>query len=376
MPNGNPRFDMRALLRVALSAGMLACASAMMAQESAAKSVFLKYMEQSRFVEYTAIRTQLSGCDDLGGLQLKVQNNSAGQQRITVLAPLAIQGQVFLDDGERYVQFFPDENRLYVTKSPSFYLPSPKERLALAEKNYRFSLTKGSSIAGRKVVYVVATPHEDDMPVRRFGIDEKTSVILKMETVQSGRATVTLDTKAIEYQPSGSLGELRIQPATGVRTITVSEPVRVTSNSVAAALTGIVPVIPPSLPAGFWAREPEILGTPREQFIAVRITDGLATATIYQFSTKGAARNAPLPSGSVENTYGNIRFAVAGDLPKTVMHKLLKTFILEASKNSSTYTGATRNSVGDGSRLVGVKDAPPSKGSRPTISSGSAQAGG
>lgn len=405
MANAKPGFDK---VKRALAAASLAILATMLSyaggQENPAKSALLRYLERGRNVEFTAIRLQKSGCDDLGTLQLKVQNNVAGQQCITVLAPIAMQGQIVLDDSNKYVQFFPDENRLVVTKSPNSYLPKPKERIAIAEKNYTFTTTKGPSIAGRTVVYVVATPKDGDMPVRRYGIDEKTSVLLRMETIQRGKQPyVFIDTRAIDFKPNGSLGDLSIRPAGGVRKITMTEPARVSSPSMAVALTGIAPIVPSVLPAGFVARDPEVVGNIKEQFLAVRITDGLALATIYQFNAKGAAGTFPLPPGSVERTIGNIRFAVAGDIPNSMMNKMLLTFTQEYIRVTNTARGgtvrtsvgrdggsnsratvqgsgpngsSTRNSVGGGVRLPNQQSAPPKPPALPKVESTTPGKGG
>ncbi len=353
MLNGNHRLDMVFRLCAVLCACLTVCTTSLAGQDSSSpKAVLLRYMEKGRTVEYTAIRTQMSGCDDLGALQLKVENNVAGQQCMTILAPMAIQGQVFLDDGSKYLQYLPDENRLYETKSPSAYFPNARDRMTIAEKNYTFSFGKGPKIAGRKVIYIVATPKDADMPTRRYGIDEKTSVMLRIESIINNTTTVFIDTRAIEFKQNGALGDLSIKPAAGVRRIKMQEPIRVTSNSAALSMTGMTPIIPPSLPGGFVARDPEIIKANSEQFLAIRLTDGLVMATIYQLNAKGASGSAQLTQVSLERVYGNVRFAVGGDIPESVMRRLLTTFVAEASKNSGPTGRTTRNSVGSGSRLT------------------------
>lgn len=301
-----------------------------------ARDLLFSAMDKGRYLSVEGIILRRNSTRDPGMMQLRLAQ-ATGISKTVVLSPLPFQGVTTLDDGQNWTTYIPDENRIVIQSSPRLMGGNSRRKRAAAE-SYRFDSDTGESIAGRKSIMVIATPKNPDMPVRRYWIDSDYPFILKMDVMQQGGSKVLLDTKAVTFEVQLPEDTFRITPATGVRRIYLESPEKIRSTESVKALVGFSPAFPRDLPYGFVIQEGQIVGDKSERFVALRLTDGLASATLYQWPL---TRRNPVPCNdkkSVREAAG-LRMRLVGDLPDAVVTKLIEAFVRELTKGLQTLSG-------------------------------------
>ncbi len=297
----------------------------------AARDILLRYLERGRTMQMIAIVEQFAGGDGERSMQLKMEQDRLGRVRTTVLQPLSKQGLIKIDDGRKWTTYQPDEARVIVQESPRLRQDNARFRIGLADQNYKLSVENAAPVAGRGVVVVVAESRWTEMPTRRYTIDPIRNVLMRLEASgENGERRLLLDTKAISFPSSMSPQAFQLKPVENVRTITLEAPIPIESSDQARRLAGFDPIIPRQLPFGFVVRDPELSGKDDCRFVAVRITDGLIYATVYQFKEGSGAR--PGRQRPDERIVHGIRIHIEGDLPSFVERKLLDSFAREAER--------------------------------------------
>lgn len=297
----------------------------------AAKDLLLKFLERSRYVKMTSIAEQPLRPGSKESMQLKIVQDEKGRRCSTVLQPLFMQGVKSIDDGKRWINYYPDEARLIVQDAPDkSTIFSPRARLDLAEKNYSFALEKGPAIAGKACQVVVAVPKAPEIPTRRFSIEVTRCVLLRLETkLRSEPTRLLFDTKAITFPAKISSDLFELKPVGAVQTVTVTAPKSIDSSVDVKALVGFEPVLPKAFPYGFVPRKPEITGDDTSKMVVVQLTDGLAYATVYQFGSGSALA---MKDPSLERLINGLRIKIVTDLPAEIGQRLLDVFAKEATK--------------------------------------------
>lgn len=320
------------LILVSGSSAGFAVAAAHNGFQSKAKDVLFRCIERANAVALSAIVVQ-KGSPSCPTMQVKIEQDKAGRRKTTILQPLSNLGIMSEDDGKVIRNYYPDENRIVEQPSPRLYRDDTEERMELAEKNYRFSLERNGEIAGRPTWVVTATPRSSELPSRKYSIDLKEDVLLRLETVDpGGRKTTHLDTLAIRYPESNNSLAFNLKSPIGqVRIINVAGPIRIENAGFAKARVGFEPVMPKDLPFGFIVREPQLTGDDEVRFVAVRITDGLVTATVYQWRS---ALGDPFgkDTNGLSRTINGVRIRMVGDLPDAVNGRILDLFAKEAAR--------------------------------------------
>lgn len=101
-------------------------------------------------------------------------------------------------------------------------------------------------------------------------------------------------------------------------------PIKVGSLESARKMVGFTPVLPPKLPFGFIVQESQIAGSDGNRFYAIRLTDGLISATVYQWKSW---HKSPLPAGPGETlSMNSITFRIVGELPDEAAFSILESF--------------------------------------------------
>ncbi|HRK21691.1 MAG TPA: hypothetical protein PLX06_07785 [Fimbriimonadaceae bacterium] len=322
-------------LAVAASTGSVygAAAAATGAQAKAREALF-RTMERGHLVALSAIIVQKAGATCPSDMQFKVEQTANGQKKVTILQPLTMQGKISIDDGKNWYNYSPDENRIMIAPSPQLSREDPKERIELASQNYRFMLEKNGIIAGRETFVVTATPRYPELPVRRYSIDSEKDVLLRTETIDSGgRKSLHFDTQAITYFTDRQAPtSFSLKPVGNPRKIQVTGPQKIESPSWARARAGFAPILPRDLPFGFIVREPQLTGEDQARFIAVRITDGLLTATVYQWDPRRVMDPLGKDPGVLTRFVNGIRIGLVGEIPETIHGRLLDLFVKEAAR--------------------------------------------
>lgn len=301
-----------------------------------ARNLLFNAMDKGRFLTVEGIILRRNSSRDPGMMQLRLAQ-ATGIAKTVVLSPLPFQGVTTLDDGQNWMTYVPDENRMVIQGSPRLMGGNSRRKRA-AMSSYRFASESGEAIAGRRAIVVTATPKASEMPVRRYWVDSDYPFILRMDIVDGGKAKILLDTKAVTFNSPPPSETFQITPAAGVRRIYLESPETFKSAEAAKSATGFTPALPKTLPFGFVIQEGQIVGDKSERFIALRLTDGLASATLYQWPT---SRKNPVPchdKKSVGEASG-IRMRLVGDLPDAVLTKLIEAFVRELTKGLQTLTG-------------------------------------
>ncbi len=295
--------------------------------DARARDLLLKSMKRSRCTDVSAIVVQ----DSPGGtLQIKLERAEDGFERQTILQPLSMQGVTTVDDGTRWMTLWPDERRVLQQESPRLWQADPEDRIRLADRNYRLTITSEDQIAGRRVLCVSAVPRAKEMATRRYYVDERTAFILRNERVdEDGEVVTLLDTKVISF-PREIPKCCEMLATTGMRVIERAPPKSLKSLASVKAVVGFEPVFPKTLPFGFVIHEKQLVGGEGRRLVAVRLTDGLVTATVYEWAAEHDARHKAHSSGVREA--GGIMFRVVGDLTDAAKALILSKFLLEVEE--------------------------------------------
>lgn len=328
---------MAAVNRIGIAAAAMAalCGAAQAAprgltEDWRARKLLLLSMEKGRDANVSAIVTQ-SG--PAGKVQIKLEQSSDGFERHTILQPLSMQGVTSVDDGRTWMMYWPDERRVLSQESPRRSQADADERVRLADKNYDLKIASETSIAGRRAVCVTAEPRNREMVERRFYIDSETSFLLRIEREQPGAGSeVIFDTKAISFPKR--IPKCELFSKSDVRIIERDPPVTIRLGTNVRETVGFEPVVPQSLPLGFVVHAAQITGENSRRFIAIRITDGLVNATVYQFDGR---RERSDRSGSRDRGVeaNGIRFRVVGDLTDAAKELILSRFVRDSDRVQS-----------------------------------------
>jgi hypothetical protein len=103
----------------------------------------------------------------------------------------------------------------------------------------------------------------------------------------------------------------------------------------AAELTdelGFRPVVPENLPYGFEVQQLQSSVNSGVPALSVRITDGLAKATVFQWRHSGPG--APPPTGTAAANTGKLTLLISGDMPEPVKQAILQSFVRAARSES------------------------------------------
>lgn len=295
--------------------------------DARARDLLLKSMERSRCFNVSAILTR----EGSGGImQLKLEQSEDGFERQTILQPLSMQGVSTVDDGKRWMTLWPDERRVLRQDSPRLWQADPEDRIRLADRNYRLTITSEDRIAGRRALCVSAVPRSKEMATRRYYLDERTGFILRSELVdENGEVVLLQDTKAISF-PDDIPKCCEMISSKGMRVMERTSPMALKPGASTRSLVGFEPVLPGNLPFGFVIHAKQIIGDENRRYVAVRITDGLVSATIYQYKSDGDERKRG--SSDERREAAGVGFRVVGELTSAAKSQILSRFLKEAEQ--------------------------------------------
>lgn len=326
----------KSLLRISVAAAAL-CGSVLawggvenpgsIPAQAKAIEILRKLLSSGERVPLNAIVTQRSACGPQFEATFRMVQDNQGRRKMVGLRPLSVQGMVSCDDGDRWLNYYPDEHKVVVLPSARGDRENVNDRLKLATQNYRFAIETASHIAGRNAFIVVAIPKSNEMATRRIAVDAVNNVLLRVETLaQRGERKVLFETKTITFGASGEKFELNLSgpPA---RIVKPEEPIRLAKLSDAKAKVGFNPLVPKRLAFGFAVRETLMSQTSRAKYLAMRLTDGIVNATLYQWH----AATSPFADAEpgFELTIGEVRMRIMGEIPDIARLKLLESIARE-----------------------------------------------
>jgi hypothetical protein len=295
-------------------------------QPETPEAALRRSMERTGGFCATLVQTH-AGVRGRSPMQLKLMTDSRGRTRRTVLKPLSMQGIVSIDDGRDWITFNPDDRRVMIQPSPFAHRASPAQRMALVERNYRLRFEPTETIAGRRAIVLIAIPRADELPTRRYAFDSQTYLLLRFESIEAGsEPRVLLDTQTFDLvatQPA-ELFEAPKEP--GIEVKRSWGPRRVDNADQAKAAIGFEPRLPRSIPYGFAVDDLQLLGHAQEAFLAVRITDGLAFLSVYQWDGARKYKEPPVRSRNAVRDADGIMIYVIGDVPEAVRERIARAF--------------------------------------------------
>lgn len=295
----------------------------------------MRALEPAPRVPATLIQA-LYGDGRRGMVQLKFQSDGQGRTRRTILQPLSQQGVVQTDDGSAWVTYFPDKREVMEQPSPVRWQLRPDRRAALLARNYRVTFGESGRIAGRVTIQVIARPNDRDLPVRIFDLDQRTSVLLRSSILAAGAEApqVQMETLAASFPARIEPGFYQRPDGPAWRELTCEGPTRLDR----VPELGFEPVIPERLPRGFSVLHVHRMGERDAPFVGIRLTDGLASTTVYQWLTSNPPNKLPFRGRRGEVNGDGIAFRVVGSLPRAVEADLLSAF-LRSRKDLRSYFG-------------------------------------
>lgn len=273
-----------------------------------------------------------SGSDVLQ--QIKVEMSKAGKIHQIVLAPLSIQGTELVDDGVVTLTYTPDDRSVLQQPSAKMDVDDVRFRMKLVERNYTLRIDRKEKVAGRAALVVQAMPKNDDLEMRCYSIDEKTGFLLRLETCKEGAAPVMhFEAKMVDYPAEFPENTFRLDASIGVRVKRVeSQCVSPTSGNKLREDLHFQPVVPDNLPYGFAVQELQSSSGSGVPALAVRVTDGLAKATVLEWRSTHAQRSS-FP-GTISANTGKLTLLISGDIPEDVKDRILRAFVKAAREQS------------------------------------------
>ncbi|MCB0826032.1 MAG: hypothetical protein KDC26_07565 [Armatimonadetes bacterium] len=256
----------------------------------------------------------------------KVEFNRKKQLKVTVLQPLSEQGRQTIDDFTTVQSYFPASNQIVVQPSAYAALGSSDFRLNLAEKNYRISGGEKVEFNRRTTIEVILEPKSRGLYKRRLLIDSTYPVMMLYEILE-GNKTISTVQDAILIETDRGSSERFSFNTQGAEVVKTWGPKEMKDPKASSGLLGFLPRQKKSLPYGFAVVSEQIVGSAEAPAFAVRLSNGMATVTVYQWDTEDGGRRSfeGLRPSSIDRD--GVGYAVVGDEPDAVCLRILKEFV-------------------------------------------------
>ena len=275
-----------------------------------------------------------------GGDTIKVrrQYDGAGRRRTEIVAPLVLQGRVFIDDGATWTTYSPDQKLFRTHAAPSEEDLDAKMRLV--RRNYRLEVDQRTSIAGRAAIRIVATPRAPDLRTQRYYLDATTFIPLKAETVDAiGGVSVQFTIRQISFPSRFDKDLFTLPSISGARREPGRSPIPCRSAEDAARRLGFRPAILGRLPMGFRPIGMDLAGRDDGRMpLAIRLSDGLVRLYVFQSRIGNALPPGPRPDGDTKTAQdvGDVRVEIRGDdVPASARERILAAYVWALQKNGS-----------------------------------------
>ena len=258
--------------------------------------------------------------------QIKVEMSRGGKIHQIVLAPLSFQGIELVDDGVRTLTYTPDDHCVIEQPSARQDADDVPFRMKLVRRNYELKIDRKDRVAGRAALVIKAVPKDDDLPTRCYTVDEKTGFLLRLETCREGADPVmNFEAKVVEFPSDFPENTFRLDASLGTLHRKF-EPRCVPPGSGDKLVEDLrfQPVIPNNLPCGFEVQELQA-SSDSVPALAIRVTDGLAKATVLEWRSRSPHSGAP--EGTLVANTGRLTILISGDIPKEVKDRILETFV-------------------------------------------------
>ena len=285
----------------------------------------LKSMRRNFSTHVIAVIIQRDPSDDDQHQTVRVERSKDGKVHHVVLQPLRRQGTESVDDGRRLRVYLPDQNVMIDQASPHLQEDDAGTRWKLAKKNYDLKFGEAVKIAGRETRCIVAVPHDSRMETRRYYVDRKTGYPLRMETISDDSPRrIIYDTREIQFPAEIDRERFEMNPVGGARVLSYDPPQSLKPADAKRKL-GFSPILPSNLPMGFKVQDMQLTTSDRWRALAVRVTDGLVKATVYQWLSSDQVKIRSMEMGT-SGTVGDVRLLVVSEMSTEIRRDLLRAF--------------------------------------------------
>lgn len=308
--------------------------------ETVLKRVFQRSFAKS-FVQIAVI----NNFETFGeSITMKIDATADGWTKYTCTQPASAAGIVSIDDGRSWKQYEPDKGTFISVPSSRLQTLPVDERIKLIVENYRLSISANGRILSLATYRIDAEPRREDLPQRTFWVEQETLAPLRyiMEGDDFRRKSL-LDTLKFEVQKVSRSGPP--ERADGKPWKQEKMEAAVSLRSVEEGIRRLkLPVkFPRKLPFGFKVQNVQVVGTGAVKMLSIRMTDGLAFASLYI-----GPSSAQLPSSwgkdhVVGITIRNLTYQLRSDLPGMAAQDLLESIIDPTEWNDSGRNFFERN---------------------------------
>lgn len=292
-----------------------------------AQEMLVESLQQARSLNVIAIITRCADCDKV--LQrLKLEQRGMGEKFSTVLQPLSMQGVSYLEDGNKSIMYLPDQKIMFECKQEAAEIAEEAaDRMELASRNYDMAVdtTAAAMVAGRSTFCVVAKPRAAGLPSREFYLDQKTLYPLRFATAgPDGQWKVSMDTQVVDFpkeMPNIAFNHIGV-----VRTIKFNPAQPLDDVPNASDRLGFDPIMPRRLPMGFEVQRSELRTNDDGQLAVLWLTDGLATARVYEFRDPAIRQGIWSLGSNTVLTENGVTMMMVSDLSVPIRKRLLEAF--------------------------------------------------
>lgn len=262
---------------------------------------------------------------------VKVEIDGKNAVRRTILQPLRQQGTVTVDDARLWTMVYTNERQAMSMPSPVTRAMPTDQRMELIQRNYRLSMQRSEVVAGRPTHVIFCRPRHRTMPARRIFLDQKTLLPLRTQVIHSGTTETPLDTLSMETPRALDPQLFDTAIPEGFRAMRLVLPTRVPSIRDAESQLPFAPWAPRSMPFGLTLDFVEIIGRGSTAGLALRMTDGFVTVTLYQWR---ADRKMTLDGLNPDQqfTARGVRMVAIGDAPTATLQRINEAFAQESQE--------------------------------------------
>lgn len=268
---------------------------------------------------------RMEGWDEEPAL-IQIDSVAGKGAKVVWIHPSTLQGMAYFDDGKELRQYSPDLNTVRIRRSFQSFWPDPGFLLKLVAKNYAVKAIGETTHIGRKATIVTASANSQELGIRRFLIDKALPIVL--EDRYSAEGATIYRIRTIQVRPTAASDiDLELGNPPNAGTARSWGPKDISDMKYAAGVLKFTPRIPDKIPFGFTVFARQLVGKEEQPFLAVRVTDGLATAHIYEWKYgRGSFKTMAEIPAMVIDERADLAYAILGDLPPKAADTVLKAF--------------------------------------------------
>lgn len=251
-----------------------------------------------------------------------ISQSSTGRTYYLVVEPSSSKGMEIIDDMERMLYYNPAKRMLTIEDRRQDL--TTEDQAKLIKQNYRLYISEGPHIAGRDTWTLYLEAMRQPLDSRRFLVDRSTGMALRSESVNNGAVNLRFEFESIAF-PAKVAEPSPQQLFSKTKSIRDHRKPSLDRNHAAAQL-GFIPIIPVKVPLGMVVREMQVITVMDKPVLAIRMTDGLAWATLYEYKTAETSADEMVGGKRA----GLLTLVVRGDVPEAAKTLIQEVFAAQA----------------------------------------------